>query len=79
MAEVRRMVSLPASVRGVLVAGLLLAASCGGESPTAPSATEATISVTYPARSTIFIGNQVQFEATVTLGEGAFPISRSSV
>ena len=65
------MVSLPASVRGVLVAGLLLAASCGGESPTAPSATEATISVTYPARSTIFIGNQVQFEATVTLGDGS--------
>ena len=72
MAEVRKMVSLRASVRGALVAGLLLAAGCGGEeSPTAPSAIEATISVTYPAGSTIFIGNQVQFEATVTLGDGS--------
>ena len=64
------MVSLRASVQGVLVAGLLLAAGCGGESPTAPSVAEATLAVTYPA-GTIFIGHQVQFEATVTLGDGS--------
>jgi hypothetical protein len=44
---------------------------CGGEgNPTAPSATATSISVTYPVASTIFIGNQVQFEATVTVSDG---------
>ena len=73
MAEACKMVSRRAFGRGVLVvAGLLLAAGCGGEeSPTAPSATDATLSVTYAARGTIFIGNQVQLEATVTLGDGS--------
>ena len=59
-----------AFVRGALVAVLVLAAGCGGDGPTAPSATGTSISVTYPVGSTIFIGNQVQFEATVTLGDG---------
>ena len=71
MTRVRRVAPSGAFVRGALVAVLLLAAGCGGDgSPTAPSATGTSISVTYPVGSTIFIGNQVQFEATVTLGDG---------
>ena len=71
MARVRKMASWAAFGRGGLVAVLLLAAGCGGDgSPTSPSAPRASLSVSYTAGSSIFIGNQVQFEATVTLGDG---------
>ena len=56
------------SARGLLAAGCLLAVACNGESggPTAPSlGTTSSISVTYPAdHGTIYIGDQVQFQAT---------------
>ena len=61
------------AVRGVLAGCLLLAVGCGdGDSPTAPSATPTPtgVAVTHSAESTIFIGNEVEFEATVTLSDG---------
>ena len=58
------------SVRGLFAAACLLAAACTGDSggPTAPSpGTTPSVSVTYPAdHGTIYIGNQVQFQATVS-------------
>ena len=62
------------AVRGVLAGCLLLAVGCGdGDSPTAPSATPTPtgVAVTHSAESTIFIGNEVEFEATVTLSDGS--------
>ena len=63
------------SVRGgLLAAACLLAVACGGDggSPAAPSpGTTSTVSVTYPAdHGTIYIGNQVQFQATDSSGGG---------
>ena len=56
--------------RGLLAAACLLAVACGGDSggPTAPSpGTTSSVSVTYPAdHGTIYIGDQVQFQATVS-------------
>ena len=56
------------SARGLLAAGCLLAVACNGEGggPTAPSpGTTSSVSVTYPAdHGTIYIGDQVQFQAT---------------
>ena len=70
---VRRMQADPA--RGLLAAACLLAVACGGDgsSPTAPSpGTSSSISVTYPAdHGTIYIGDEVQFQATVSSGSGA--------
>ena len=58
------------SLRVLLGAACLLAVACGGDSgvPTAPSpGTASSISVTYPAdHGTIYIGDQVQFQATVS-------------
>ena len=58
------------SARGLFAAACLLAAACTGDSggPTAPSpGTTPSVSVTYPAdHGTIYIGNQVQFQATVS-------------
>ena len=58
------------SLRVLLSAACLLAVACGGDSgvPTAPSpGTASSISVTYPAdHGTIYIGDQVQFQATVS-------------
>ena len=61
-------------MRRVLVAGLLLAAGCGThDGPSAPTPTPMPtgVSVTHSAESTIFIDNEVQFQATVTLSDGS--------
>ena len=61
-------------MRRVLVAGLLLAAGCGThDGPSAPTPTPMPtgVSVTHSAESTIFIGDEVQFQATVTLSDGS--------
>jgi hypothetical protein len=72
MSEVRRRASYRGSGRGLLIAGLLLAVGCGGEkSPTGPSPTATGISVTQRSESTVYIGKQVQFDATVTLSDGS--------
>ena len=63
--------------RGLLAAACLPAAACSGDaggpaapSPTSPSTTSS-VSVTYPAgHGTIYIGDQVQFEATVSSSGG---------
>ena len=56
--------------RGLLAAACLLAVACNGDSggPTAPSpGTTSSVSVTYPAdHGTIYIGDRVQFQATVS-------------
>lgn len=49
---------------------LVLAAGCGSDSGTGPSSTPESVSVTFPAGGTIFIGNAVQFEARVTSSDG---------
>ena len=64
------------TARGLLAAACLLAVACNGDNggPTAPSpSTTSSVSVTYPAdHGTIYIGNQVQFQATVSSsGSGA--------
>ena len=58
-------------MRWILVAGLLLAASCGTDgSPTEPTPTTtpspAGVSVTYGGERTLFIGNEVQFQALLS-------------
>ena len=62
------------SARGLLAAACLLAVACGGDSggPTAPSpGTTSSVSVTYSAdHGTIYIGDQVQLQATVSSGSG---------
>ena len=58
----------PDSAFGLLAATCLLAFACGGDgrSPTAPSpGTASSVSVTYPEdHGTIYIGDEVQFQAT---------------
>ena len=52
---------------------LVLTLACGsdgGGGPTAPSVSATSVSVTFPAGETIFIGDEVQFEATETLSNG---------
>lgn len=60
---------------GLFAAVCLLAVACGGDGsgPTAPSpSTPSSVSVTYPAdHGTIYIGDEVQFQATVSSGSGA--------
>ena len=63
-------------MRRALVTGLLLAAGCGThDGPTEPTPmpapTTTGVSVTHSAESTIFIGNEVTFQATVTLSDGS--------
>ena len=62
------------SARGLLAAACLLAVACGGDSggPTAPSpGTSSSVSVTYPAdHGTIYIGEEVQLQATVSSSGG---------
>ena len=63
-------------MRWILVSGLLLAASCGTDgSPTEPTPTTTPsptgVSVTYGGERTLFIGNEVQFQATVILSDGS--------
>ena len=52
-----------------LVGGLLVACGGDGGSPSGPSTTPS-VSVTFPAGGTIFIGNAVQFAAQETLSNG---------
>ena len=64
------------SARALLAAACLLALSCGGDSdgPSAPSpVTTSSLSVTYPEdHGTIYIGDEVQFQATTSSsGSGA--------
>ena len=58
------------SARGLLAAACLLAVACNGDSggPTGPSpGTTSSVSVTYPAdHGMVYIGDQVQFQATVS-------------
>ena len=63
-------------MRWILVAGLLLSASCGTDgSPTEPTPTTPPsptgVSVSYGGERTLFIGNEVQFQATVVLSDGS--------
>ena len=71
-------------VRGLLaVACLLLAVACNGDGggPTARSpGTTSSVSVTYPAdHGTIYIGDQVQFQATVSSSGGGTQAAASAV
>ena len=63
------------SARTLLAAACLLAVACNGDGrgPTAPSAgTTSSVSVAYPTEhGTIYIGDEVQFQATVSGGSGA--------
>ena len=57
---------------GVLAAGLLLTFGCGThDGPTAPTPTPTGVSVTYPSERTLFIGDEVQFHASLTLSDGS--------
>ena len=64
----------PNSAFGLLAATCLLAMACGGDggSPTAPSpGTASSVSVAYPEdHGTIYIGDEVQFQAMVSSGSG---------
>ena len=66
---------LAGSASGLLVAACLLTVTCAGDggSPTAPSpGRSSSVSVTYPAdHGTIYIGDEVQLQATVSSGSGA--------
>ena len=72
--------------RGLLAAAYLLAVACSGDgggpagpSPMSPSTTSS-VSVTYPAdHGTIYIGDQVQFEATVSLSGGGTQAATGAV
>ena len=72
--------------RGLLAAACLPAAACSGDaggpaapSPTSPSTTSS-VSVTYPAgHGTIYIGDQVQFEATVSSSGGGAQAATGAV
>jgi len=59
---------------GILLSILLgLGVACGGDgggSPASPSVTTTSVSVTFPAGGTVFIGSAVQFEARETLSNG---------
>ena len=69
------------SARGLLAAACLLAVACGGDSggPAAPSpGTSSSVSLTYPAdHGTIYIGDEVQFQATFLSGSGAQPAANA--
>ena len=65
-------------MRVALIPGLLLATACGmQEGPTEPTSTPTStgVSVTHAAEGTIFIGNEVQFEATVGLSDGSTQVA----
>ena len=72
--------------RGLLAAAYLLAVACSGDgggpagpSPTSPPTTSS-VSVTYPAdHGTIYIGDQVQFEATVSSSGGGTQAATGAV
>ena len=73
-------------VRGLLPTACLLAVACSGDSggptgptPPSPGATSS-VSVTYPAdHGTIYIGDQVQFEATVSSSGGGTQAATGAV
>jgi len=57
---------------GVLAAAMLLPFGCGThDGPLAPTPTATDVVVTYPSERTLFIGDQVQFEASVVLSDGS--------
>ena len=66
----------------LLAAACLLAVACNGDGggPTAPSAsTTSSVSVTYPSEhGTIYIGDEVQFQATVSSGSGTQPATNAT-
>ena len=72
--------------RGLLAAACLLAVACTGDgggpagpSPVSPGTTSS-VSVTHPAdHGTIYIGDQVQFQATVSSSGGATQAATSAV
>ena len=72
--------------RGLLAAACLLAVACNGDgggpagpSPVSPGTTSS-VSVTHPAdHGTIYIGDQVQFQATVSSSGGATPAATGAV
>ena len=52
--------------------GLLLTFGCGThDGPTVPTPTATDVSVTYPSERTLFIGDQVQFQASLVLSDGS--------
>ena len=68
----RRAPEIPLTRTGVLAAGLLLMLGCGThDGPTGPTPTATSVSVTYPTERTLFIGDEVQFHASVTLSDGS--------
>ena len=61
-------------MRGVFVTVLVLAVACGtNDGPTEPTTapTPTGVAVTRAAEGTIFIGQEVQFQATLTLSDGS--------
>ena len=72
--------------RGLLAAACLLAVACNGDgggpagpSPVSPGTTSS-VSVTHPAdHGTIYTGDQVQFQATVSSSDGATQAATSAV
>ena len=70
------------SARRLLAAACLLAVACDGAggTPTAPSpGTASSVSVTYPSEhGTIYIGAEVQFQATVSSGSGTQPATNAT-
>ena len=70
------------SARRLLAAACLLAVACNGDggTPTAPSArSTSSVSVTYPSEhGTIYIGDEVQFQATVSSGSGTQPATNAT-
>ena len=56
----------------VLAAGFLLTFGCGtDDGPTGPTPTGTSVSVTYPTERTLFIGDEVQFQASLVLNDGS--------
>ena len=68
----RRAPEIPLTRVGVLAAGLLLMLGCGtDDGPTGPTPTATSVSVTYPTERTLFIGDEVQFHASLVLNDGS--------
>lgn len=61
-----------------LVLGLVVACGGDGGSPSGPSTTPTSVSVTFPAGGTIFIGDAVQFEARETLSDGTTRVATNA-
>ena len=62
---------LPTHV-GALAAAMLLPFGCGThDGPMAPTPTATDVVVTYPSERSLFIGDQVQFEASLVLSDGS--------